>query len=161
MRETIFCVCMCVHVYVLLQSSIYGTLKVTLYPRLPETYTSEISSFSHVMLLYLIYHIFLKIRSELFPNSSSEKWRRSPFNIVLYKYFHQHTPFFLLGSMSPTERTVAWEKKRVFFLTPQVFTNDLTCGACAAASIKCLVVDEAHRALGNHSYCQVSMSMYV
>ena len=56
---------------------------------------------------------------------------------------------------------MAWEKKRVFFLTPQVFTNDLTCGACAAASIKCLVVDEAHRALGNHSYCQVSVSMYV
>lgn len=82
-------------------------------------------------------------------------------NLVLCKYFHQHTPLFLLGTMSPTERTVAWEKKRVFFLTPQVFTNDLTCGACAAASIKCLVVDEAHRALGNHSYCQVSMSMYV
>jgi hypothetical protein len=61
--------------------------------------------------------------------------------------------------MSPTERAVAWEKKRVFFLTPQVFTNDLTCGACAAASIKCLVVDEAHRALGNHSYCQVGMSV--
>jgi len=65
----------------------------------------------------------------------------------------------LTGSMSPTERTVAWEKKRVFFLTPQVFTNDLTCGACAAASIKCLVVDEAHRALGNHSYCQVMKAL--
>lgn len=96
MRETIFCVCMCVHVYVPLHSSIYSTLKVTLYPGLPETYTSEISSFSNVILLCLIYHIFLKIRSELFPNSSSEKWRESPFNIVLYKYFHQHIPFFFI-----------------------------------------------------------------
>lgn len=62
------------------------------------------------------------------------------------------------GSMSPGERAVAWEMKRVFFLTPQVLTNDLTCGQCPAASIKCVVVDEAHKALGNHSYCQVSIN---
>lgn len=64
------------------------------------------------------------------------------------------------GSMSPRERAVAWEMKRVFFLTPQVLTNDLTCGQCPAASIKCVVADEAHKALGNHSYCQVSINTH-
>lgn len=33
--------------------------------------------------------------------------------------------------------------------------NDLSRGACPAAEIKCLVIDEAHRALGNYAYCQV------
>ena len=80
MRETVVCMCMCVLVHMPIHSPIYGMLNVTLYPRLPETYTSKISRFSHVMLLHLVYHIFPKIRSELFPNSSSEKWGWSPFN---------------------------------------------------------------------------------
>lgn len=33
--------------------------------------------------------------------------------------------------------------------------NDLTRGTCPAVEIKCLVIDEAHKALGNHAYCQV------
>jgi ERCC4-related helicase len=33
--------------------------------------------------------------------------------------------------------------------------NDLTRGACPASDIKCLVIDEAHKALGNYAYCQV------
>jgi Fanconi anemia group M protein len=55
---------------------------------------------------------------------------------------------------------VTWKTKRVFFLTPQVLTNDLTSGLCPAANIKCIVVDEAHKALGNYSYCQVSMNPF-
>ncbi|XP_041350852.1 LOW QUALITY PROTEIN: Fanconi anemia group M protein-like [Gigantopelta aegis] len=61
----------------------------------------------------------------------------------------------MTGSMNPTERQKAWHSKRVFFLTPQVLTNDLTRGTCPAEGIKCLVFDEAHKALGNHAYCQV------
>ena len=48
-----------------------------------------------------------------------------------------------------------WQSKRVFFLTPQVLTNDLGRCALPAERVKCLVVDEAHKALGNHAYCQV------
>uniref|UniRef100_A0A8B9T4X7 Helicase ATP-binding domain-containing protein n=1 Tax=Anas platyrhynchos TaxID=8839 RepID=A0A8B9T4X7_ANAPL len=48
-----------------------------------------------------------------------------------------------------------WATKRVFFLTPQVMVNDLSRGSCPYADIKCLVIDEAHKALGNHAYCQV------
>ena len=59
------------------------------------------------------------------------------------------------GSMGPPKREKAWQEKRVFFLTPQVLTNDLSRGSCPAEDVKCLVIDEAHKALGNHAYCQV------
>ncbi|NWW97611.1 FANCM protein, partial [Caloenas nicobarica] len=52
-------------------------------------------------------------------------------------------------------RRELWTTKRVFFLTPQIMVNDLCRGTCPAVDIKCLVIDEAHKALGNHAYCQV------
>ena len=58
--------------------------------------------------------------------------------------------------MASNRRSELWNSKRVFFVTPQVINNDLTRGVCPATEIKCLVVDEAHKALGNHAYCQVS-----
>ncbi|XP_064098782.1 Fanconi anemia group M protein homolog isoform X2 [Macrobrachium nipponense] len=61
----------------------------------------------------------------------------------------------MTGSMAPDARIQEWKEKRLFFLTPQVLTNDFARGACPAELIKCLVLDEAHRALGNHAYCQV------
>jgi len=60
-----------------------------------------------------------------------------------------------VGAMQPVDRSRAWRDKRVFYLTPQVISNDLSRSICPAESIKCLVIDEAHKALGNHSYCQV------
>ncbi|KOB74089.1 Fanconi anemia complementation group M [Operophtera brumata] len=45
--------------------------------------------------------------------------------------------------------------KRVFFATPQVIYNDLKSGICPADKIRCLVIDEAHRARGNYAYCQI------
>ncbi|XP_063885046.1 Fanconi anemia group M protein-like isoform X2 [Scylla paramamosain] len=61
----------------------------------------------------------------------------------------------MTGTLNPEKRMEQWATKRVFFLTPQVVTNDLSRGSCPAKLIKCLVLDEAHRALGNHAYCQV------
>ncbi|XP_064622547.1 uncharacterized protein LOC135484794 [Lineus longissimus] len=61
----------------------------------------------------------------------------------------------MTGAMSPVERVKAWQTKRLFFLTPQVMMNDLSRGALPADQVKCLVVDEAHKAQGNHAYCQV------
>ncbi|CAK8692249.1 unnamed protein product [Clavelina lepadiformis] len=59
------------------------------------------------------------------------------------------------ATMASNRRSELWNSKRVFFVTPQVINNDLTRGVCPATEIKCLVVDEAHKALGNHAYCQV------
>ena len=61
----------------------------------------------------------------------------------------------MTGAMQPSERTRAWRDKRLFYLTPQVISNDLSRNICPADVVKCLVIDEAHKALGNHSYCQV------
>lgn len=63
---------------------------------------------------------------------------------------------FVSGSMLPKDRVLVWQKKRVFFLTPQVMQNDLSRGTCPAQEVNCVVFDEAHKALGNHAYCQVS-----
>ncbi|XP_008071629.1 Fanconi anemia group M protein, partial [Carlito syrichta] len=61
----------------------------------------------------------------------------------------------MTGSTQALTRKEIWCNKRVLFLTPQVMVNDLSRGACPAAEIKCLVIDEAHKALGNYAYCQV------
>uniref|UniRef100_A0A8C8VNG4 FA complementation group M n=1 Tax=Pelusios castaneus TaxID=367368 RepID=A0A8C8VNG4_9SAUR len=61
----------------------------------------------------------------------------------------------MTGGTHVLDRKEIWQKKRVFFLTPQVMVNDLSRGTCPAAEIKCLVIDEAHKALGNYAYCQV------
>ncbi|XP_029807561.1 Fanconi anemia group M protein isoform X2 [Suricata suricatta] len=60
----------------------------------------------------------------------------------------------MTGSTQALTRKEIWRSKRVLFLTPQVMVNDLSRGACPAAEIKCLVIDEAHKALGNYAYCQ-------
>ncbi|CAE1313197.1 FANCM [Acanthosepion pharaonis] len=61
----------------------------------------------------------------------------------------------MTGKMLPVARQKSWKEKRVIFLTPQVLINDLSRGTCQADKIKCLVIDEAHKSLGNYAYCQV------
>ncbi|XP_071601179.1 Fanconi anemia group M protein isoform X2 [Heliangelus exortis] len=61
----------------------------------------------------------------------------------------------MTGGTQALSRRELWNTKRVFFLTPQIMVNDLSRGTCPAVEIKCLVIDEAHKALGNHAYCQV------
>ncbi|XP_037833713.1 Fanconi anemia group M protein isoform X3 [Kryptolebias marmoratus] len=61
----------------------------------------------------------------------------------------------LTGSTAAKQRQEVWRSKRVFFLTPQVMVNDLSRDTCPAEQVKCVVIDEAHKALGNHAYCQV------
>lgn len=48
-----------------------------------------------------------------------------------------------------------WQKKRVFFATPQVIYNDMKTGICPCDQIRCLVFDEAHKAQRNYAYCQI------
>uniref|UniRef100_A0A8C6WML3 Fanconi anemia group M protein n=1 Tax=Neogobius melanostomus TaxID=47308 RepID=A0A8C6WML3_9GOBI len=61
----------------------------------------------------------------------------------------------LTGSTAAKQRQEVWKTKRVFFLTPQVMVNDLSRDTCPGQQVKCVVIDEAHKALGNHAYCQV------
>ena len=57
--------------------------------------------------------------------------------------------------MQVNTRRTQWETKRVFFATPQVIYNDIKSGICPGKEIRCLVIDEAHKARGNYAYCQI------
>ncbi|KAI3431890.1 uncharacterized protein J3R85_007757 [Psidium guajava] len=61
----------------------------------------------------------------------------------------------MTGQMSPDKRVHFWKSKRVFFVTPQVLEKDIQSGTCLVKHLVCLVIDEAHRASGNYSYCVV------
>ncbi|KAJ0976925.1 hypothetical protein J5N97_012399 [Dioscorea zingiberensis] len=59
----------------------------------------------------------------------------------------------MTGQMSPMKRSSFWKSKRVFFVTPQVLEKDIQSGICLVQHLVCLVIDEAHRAMGNYAYC--------
>ncbi|KAJ0178929.1 hypothetical protein K1T71_005704 [Dendrolimus kikuchii] len=61
----------------------------------------------------------------------------------------------MTGHMQVNTRKTHWQSKRVFFATPQVIYNDIKSGICPADLIRCLVIDEAHRARRNYAYCQI------
>ncbi len=61
----------------------------------------------------------------------------------------------MMAQVSPASRRENWCTKRVFFVTPQILYNDIRSGICDAHSIVCLVIDEAHRAQGNYTYCAI------
>ena len=61
----------------------------------------------------------------------------------------------MTGNVNINAREIAWNSKRVFFLTPQVMSNDLARGSFPANQVKLIIVDEAHRAQGDYAYCQV------
>ncbi len=61
----------------------------------------------------------------------------------------------LLGTVQANKRIDLWNSKRVMFATPQTILSDINRASCPTKSIVCLVIDEAHRATGNHSYVQV------
>ncbi|XP_054813100.1 LOW QUALITY PROTEIN: DEAD-box ATP-dependent RNA helicase FANCM-like [Prosopis cineraria] len=61
----------------------------------------------------------------------------------------------MTGQVSPAKRACFWKTKRVFFVTPQVLEKDIHSGKCLVKYLVCLVIDEAHRAMGNYSYCEV------
>jgi Fanconi anemia group M protein len=61
----------------------------------------------------------------------------------------------LTGQVVASKREKIWKTKSVFFLTPQVMMSDLMNGSCPAEKVRCVVVDEAHKAVGEHAYAQV------
>lgn len=60
----------------------------------------------------------------------------------------------LTGRINPKQREAIWREKRVIFATPQTFQKDLETKIIPTELIKCLVIDEAHKATGKHSYSE-------
>ena len=67
----------------------------------------------------------------------------------------------MTGQMAPEKRKVLWHEKRMFFLTPQVISNDILGGNVDVDLIKCVVIDEAHKALGEYAFCKVNHSFFI
>ncbi|KAJ1311629.1 hypothetical protein OPQ81_010105 [Rhizoctonia solani] len=61
----------------------------------------------------------------------------------------------LTGTVAKALRRRAWEERRVFYMTPQTFFNDLKDGTCDPEDIVLVVIDEAHRATGSYAYVTI------
>ncbi len=77
------------------------------------------------------------------------------------RYFQSHLnlPEFTEGSCviftgeaAPAVRIAEWDAATVILATPQVVKNDLIAGRYSLNDVSLLVVDEAHRAVGNYAY---------
>jgi ATP-dependent DNA helicase MPH1 len=65
----------------------------------------------------------------------------------------------MTGETKASLRAEEWKAKRIFYMTPQTFENDLCSTAISADDVVCVVVDEAHRATGNYAYGKVIRHM--
>ena len=61
----------------------------------------------------------------------------------------------LTGSISPKKRRDIWESATIVIATPQVVRNDVQNGLTHLSDVALLIIDEAHRANGNHAMAQV------
>lgn len=58
------------------------------------------------------------------------------------------------GSVKAADRSKHWASRRVFYCTPQTFSNDLQSRRADGRRVVCVVIDEAHRATKAHAYVQ-------
>ena len=61
----------------------------------------------------------------------------------------------LTGSIPPKKRREIWESATIVIATPQVVRNDVQNGLTHLSDVALLIIDEAHRANGNHAMAQV------
>lgn len=70
--------------------------------------------------------------------------------------------FGLTGKTSPDIRKTIWKSRsiRIFFATPELVKNDLDNNLLEKDEFYLIVFDEAHRAVKNYSYTQISKKFY-
>jgi Fanconi anemia group M protein len=61
----------------------------------------------------------------------------------------------LTGTIPPKKRQKIWDSAKIVVATPQVVRNDVQNGITRLDDVALLIVDEAHRATGNHAMAQV------
>ena len=64
------------------------------------------------------------------------------------------------GEVPPAKRQSLWEDAQIFFMTPQVLQNDLLAGRYTLKDVSLLIVDEAHRAVGEYAYVFIAQQYY-
>lgn len=60
----------------------------------------------------------------------------------------------MLSSVAAERRPAIWAQRNVVYCTPHMFQNDLSAGRVKAKDVVLIVLDEAHRAVGNYAYCK-------
>jgi ERCC4-related helicase len=60
------------------------------------------------------------------------------------------------GSMKPDKRVEEWINARLIFSTPQTMNNDLGAGRYDLKDVSLLIIDEAHRCVGDYAYTGIS-----
>ncbi|MBN2154057.1 MAG: DEAD/DEAH box helicase [Candidatus Lokiarchaeota archaeon] len=60
------------------------------------------------------------------------------------------------GEVDAGKRGAAWLDATVCFMTPQTFQNDVENGLYTVDDVSLLVLDEAHRAVGDYAYCAIA-----
>ncbi len=60
------------------------------------------------------------------------------------------------GSVAPAKRAALWKDATIIVSTPQGLENDIITNKIDLSTVAVLVVDEAHRAVGNYSYVWVT-----
>ena len=62
----------------------------------------------------------------------------------------------ITGSNQPAERSELYKDSDIVFSTPQTIRNDINAGKLSLNNYSLLIVDEAHRAVGNYAYPYVA-----
>jgi Fanconi anemia group M protein len=62
----------------------------------------------------------------------------------------------LTGYVKPEERKKIWQESTIITATPQTIESDLLSGRLDLKEVGLMIVDEAHRAVGDYAYCYVS-----
>lgn len=56
------------------------------------------------------------------------------------------------GEIKPEKREVAWKNAKIIFSTPQGMSNDVVGSRITLEDVSCLILDEAHKAIGDYDY---------
>lgn len=66
----------------------------------------------------------------------------------------------ITGEVPPSRRPALWKETRIAFMTPQVLQNDLLADRYTLNDVALLVVDEAHRTVGEYAYVFIAYQYY-
>ncbi len=62
----------------------------------------------------------------------------------------------LTGQVQPKKREALWKDAKIIISTPQTIYNDIINQKISLKDFSLIVFDEAHRAIGNYSYCWIA-----
>jgi ERCC4-related helicase len=71
-------------------------------------------------------------------------------------WFQRLTGARFTGTVSHPRREGAWESAQAVFATPEIVVNDLVAGRYDLKSVRLLIFDEAHRAVGKYAYVPIA-----